>query len=191
MYDHVLYQMPSITAPSDFLRAHRSILFICNTIIGLDVTYYLFWRFSSRRTRKRERIENQTTPESQMAGSGEVEKPQPWVLRVVFLVFACSGYVFKDTKIGWLVYGNVRFWEHDCLRFFFPETPYSLTNLEQAVAALSGALVLSLNLYSAGRLLYRERQARLRKERNNQDSVATPGQRNWHGHASDHVSSNE
>ena len=185
MHDYALSNATGLTLPSAFLSRRYLLAPICDTLVGLDIVDLIWWRFSSRRPKKHEQLENQTTPATQMAREDEAERKPLWAPRLAMVGWAMIGYILRDTRMSWVATPSVRFWTVDWFAFLFPENPYSLREIEQATAAASGALLLAFNLYSAGAAWYRLRQERIAEERKKQDSIARQQERKWHGHEQD------
>ncbi|KAJ9607768.1 hypothetical protein H2200_007846 [Cladophialophora chaetospira] len=185
MYNFALDNTPGLTLPSEILARRYIVAPFCKSILSYDLVNLVFGRFFSRRPKRLERLENQTTPDTQMPRNGEVESYSPWGFRGVMLVWAGVDYLLKDTRLSWLAASHTRFWTVDWVGTFFPASPFKIGNIEQATAAVGGGIVLGFDVYLTGVSFSRERQARLAKEREEREMLAQPGEGKWHGHEHD------
>jgi hypothetical protein len=176
IFDFALFDIPELVKPSEFLSEKHPFWLVCSTVIGMDIVQLVEHRFSSRRAKGPGTLESQT-----------IAKPgRPYLIegRIAMVLWVLVGPLIHDTRLWWL---NPLRVSGDSWKIFFPETPYSLRNMEQAVAAMSGAIVLGFNLCSIGILWYKERQARRVRGKKLDLRLYKPGMphRSWHGHMDD------
>ena len=182
--DHALHDLPGIKRASNFLSRGDTFMSFWSTLVGQDVVAFIQYAFNSRR-----RVTGPSVVESQ--AERRSEPPKDLIgSRVTGLALSAMATVIQRAK-GWKQKNVPLALPVDFERILFPETPYSLGNIEQIVAAVTGATVLGFNLWSAGNLLCKERQARLRSAETSKPRSRTPESpaRRWHGH--DHEGEDE
>ena len=169
--DSTLFNTPAVVEPSNSYRFFGA----CAGIIGTDIAKLIEHRFESRRAKGPGTVESQT--------STKPDSADLWDMRSIALLSIIIGTLTNETKVWWITLFTLR---GHTWRELFPETPYSLGNIEQAMAAASGAIALGFNLYSVGVLWYKERKASVSLQKSN-ERPETPERelRRWHGQEDD------
>ena len=195
-YDGASEQRRFFSRFSNILEERREETMFTTRLISWDGVHLLAYLCSRRHSRSptpralEEQILPPTVSDNQTPSIGiqASEAPEPLYKelkrnRVVAIVFCIT--VAHTSANRWLHSPKLDL-SPETWKFLFPETSASLGNYDQALAAVGGAAVLGMNLYSAGKCWYEDREARKKPKldvvplRNQQ-----PNGRRWHGQSHD------
>lgn len=174
--DFTIINIPALFKASNFLSRTPRFQSCTATVIGQDVCKWIVhgWK-------RRGRITDPGVVESQ---SSQKQEPLALMDGRIAMVVVCGIVTLIQRAKGWSYRNTLFALPPDLRSIVFPESPHALRNIEQIVAAGTGAVVLGFNLYHAGKLLYKERSERLLLEETSQTGPRTSErpERRWHGH---------